>query len=205
MEQGIEWLTKRAKQLSAARGIALSDAFTLVHDELAAKRPFQQANGDVPTFFCDSGLGGLARWLRGAGYQALWQPHIADDALVREAQNRGAVLLTTDSLLMERRVLREGTVRALWLPPTLPIRTQLKAVFREFGLHIREPRCMACGGPLLSVTKDDLRHRIPPKTYRWLDEYFVCKDCDKLFWRGTHWENIRRELDVMVRESVATK
>lgn len=205
MEKGISWLIGRAQRLSAARGISLTDAFTLVHDELAAKRAVQQPNGDVPAFFCDSGLGGLARWLRAAGYQALWQAQIADHALVREVQDRGAILLTTDSLLMERRLLREGIVRALWSPPTLPIHTQLAVVFREFGLHIREPRCMACGGELFSVQKEDLRQRIPPKTYLWLDEYFVCNDCDKLFWRGTHWEKIRRELDVVVKESAAKK
>ena len=27
----------------------------------------------------------------------------------------------------------------------------------------------------------------------WKDEYFVCAGCDRLFWRGTHWERIERD------------
>jgi len=97
-------------------------------------------------------------------------------------------------MLMERRLLRDGVIAALWLPPTLRIRQQLNLVFREFGLKVGEPRCMACGGELVTQDKEAIRERIPPKTYRWLDEYFACSRCGKLFWRGTHWERISKQL-----------
>ena len=67
-------------------------------------------------------------------------------------------------------------------------------VFREFGLVPGEPRCMNCGGELKRVDKETLKEKIPPKTYRWLDDYFVCRACGKLLWRGTHWERISRAL-----------
>jgi uncharacterized protein with PIN domain len=44
-----------------------------------------------------------------------------------------------------------------------------------------------------------VRPRIPPRTALWKDEYFVCAECDRLFWRGTHWERIERTL----RQAVA--
>ena len=53
---------------------------------------------------------------------------------------------------------------------------------------------MSCGGELRRVEKKALRDRISPKTYRWLDEYFVCAHCDHLFWRGTHWTRIQQQL-----------
>jgi uncharacterized protein with PIN domain len=142
-------------------------------------------------------LGGLSRWLRAAGYRALWTPDITDDALLNQARILSAVVLTTDSLLMERRVLRDRKILSLWLPPALGIAAQLKLVFTAYGLKLQEPRCMACGGELLLTDKETLRERIPSKTYRWLDEYFVCHDCNQLFWRGTHWERISRELRAM--------
>lgn len=196
MEQGVVWLVEKAHSLSAQKQISLSDALTRVHEDLARKLGGHGLNCGPGSrrFFCDAGLGGLARWLRAAGHEAAWQPHIADDALVREARNMSATILTTDSLLMERRLLRDGVIPALWLPPTLAISAQLAAVFREFGLGVGEPRCMSCGGELRRADKEALRERIPPRTYRWLDEYFVCSRCDKLFWRGTHWEKIGRQL-----------
>ena len=145
-------------------------------------------------FACDAGLGGLARWLRAAGYEAHWRPDIDDDDLLREARRIPATLLTTDSLLMERGVLRDGVIPALWVPPSLKKFEQLQLVLRELQLPVLEPRCMSCGGRLRPVDKESVRDRIPPKTYRWRDEYFLCARCDKLFWHGTHWDKIGERL-----------
>jgi uncharacterized protein with PIN domain len=145
-------------------------------------------------FWCDAGLGGLARWLRAAGYAAAWQPDIDDNELLREARTISATILTTDSMLMERRVLRDRILPAFWLPPTLRIPEQLALVFREFALTTRTARCMSCSGELRRVEKEILRERIPPKTYRWLEEFFVCSRCNRLFWRGTHWTRIQQQL-----------
>jgi uncharacterized protein with PIN domain len=145
-------------------------------------------------FWCDSGLGGLCRWLRAAGYDTLWEPCIDDNELVRRARSDARILLTTDSLLMERRLVRDRIVPALWLPPTLKIPEQMRLAIDEFQLTLRDPRCMACGGELRRTPKEQLRDRIPPKTWRWLDEYFLCSRCGQLFWSGTHWQAIRHGL-----------
>jgi hypothetical protein len=136
----------------------------------------------------------LARWLRAAGYEAIWHERIDDGELVREAGRMGAILLTTDSLLMERRPLRDGVISALWLPSSLTMAEQLALVLREFGLTLRVPRCMKCGGPLRPVEKAAWRDRIPPRTWRWLEEFFVCARCDQVFWHGTHWQKIEARL-----------
>ena len=192
LEQGVQWLVARARRLSANNGTSLADALAEVYERLASRRRLQQsASQPMPVLFlCDAGLGGLARWLRAAGYEAVWQPDIADDELLRQARRLGATVLTTDGMLMERRVMRDRIIPAFWLPPTLGIPEQLALVFREFGLTLREPRCMSCGGELRRGSKEALRGRIPPRTYRWLDEFFVCNRCDKLFWHGTHWHRI---------------
>ena len=196
LEQGVQWLVARARGLSQSDGISLTAALEQVCERLAARPPFQQsASGSAPVLFlCDAGLGGLARWLRAAGYDAAWQAYIADDELLRQARALRAIVLTTDGMLMERRLLRDRIIAAFWLPPTLRIAEQLALVFREFGLTLLAPRCMSCGGELRPGSKEDLRERIPPRTYRWLDEFFVCSRCGKLFWHGTHWRRIRESL-----------
>ena len=195
LEEGVQWLLAKARRISATETIPMGNALTRVYEELAGKPYFQGNSTPTPAlFWCDAGLGGLARRLRAAGYQALWRADIDDDEVLREARKSSATLLTTDSLLMERRLLRDRIIPALWVPPTLKIPEQLALVFREFGLKVGEPRCMKCGGELLRGDKEALRDQIPPKTYLWLDEYFVCADCGKLFWRGTHWQRIADRL-----------
>lgn len=208
LQKGVELLSERARRLSVVQRVPIGRALVQVYSELLAKRGKHiLADGvrdEAPVFLCDAGLGGLARWLRAAGYEARWRADIDDDELVREAEQTRAIMLTTDSLLMERRVVRGGQVQGFWLPPILSVSEQLSLIFSEFNLKRGEPRCMSCGGVLRPGDKEALRDRIPPRTYRWLDEYFVCSRCHRLFWRGTHWEKIRRELDVILVEAGKT-
>jgi hypothetical protein len=44
------------------------------------------------------------------------------------------------------------------------------------------------------VAKADIAPRIPPRTALWRDDYWLCRDCGRLYWQGTHWERIRRTL-----------
>ena len=204
LEEGVQWLVGKAGNLSAREGISLAGALAQVYERLAINRHLQTPPPAPLSihFLCDAGLGGLARWLRAAGYETAWQPDIEDDHLLREAQSLRATLLTTDAMLMERRLLRDRLIPTFWLPPTLSIPEQLALVFREFGLVVRGPRCMSCGGELCPTLKETLRDRIPPKTYRWLDEFFVCRRCDKLFWHGTHWQRIRAQLSRLTHPAV---
>ena len=213
LDQGLAWLLERARRFGAQKGIsptqALDQVFTRLRAQVNRRRPavdLPDRGGRKPAeaspgrtgseermrFVCDAGLGGLARWLRAAGYDAAWTPGIADPVVIREAQRLDAVLLTTDSLLMERRLLRDGIIASLWLPPSITVAEQWAMVRREFKLTVREARCMACGGELRVVDKESVRARIPPRTYCWLDEYFACARCGHLFWHGTHWQRIRQ-------------
>ena len=196
IERGLLWLLKQAEGLSKTRQIPLNAALGQVCDRLArqARKRQPRSPGPALRFFCDAGLGGLARWLRAAGYEAFWKPDISDEDLLREARRLSAAILTTDSMILERRVVRDRLIPLFWLPPTLTIAEQLALVFQEFKLKAADPRCMSCGGQLRRQSKESLRERIPPRTYQWLDDYFVCSRCGKLFWQGTHWERILKTL-----------
>ena len=197
LDQGVRQLVEEARLLSRMERVSEAEGLTRVHDRLARHPRYRAPNPAAAPdlFFCDAGLGGLARWLRAAGYEVFWEAGIDDDDLLRQARAHCATILTTDSMLMERRVLRERVIPSLCLPPTLSIEDQLRLVFREFNLAARAPRCMTCGGELLPADKEANRDRIPPKTYRWLDEYFTCCRCGRLFWRGTHWRRIAEALE----------
>jgi uncharacterized protein with PIN domain len=166
LDQGVEWLVEKARRISTNERVSSADALTRVYERLSTKPPFRPACRATAghRFFCDAGLGGLARWLRAAGYEARWEAGIDDDVLLREAVTSSETIVTTDSMLMERRIVRDRVVPAVWLPPTMDIPSQLKWVFRELGLKILAPRCMSCGGPLRTADKEALHDRIPPST-----------------------------------------
>jgi len=152
---------------------------------------------EPPAFWCDAMLGGLARWLRAAGYDAAWEAGIADAELVRRALASGRTLLTADAELSRHGAIRAGRVRALWIPPGLKKLEQLRYVLRSMGLARRAPRCMSCGGTLVSVPLESARPEAPPRTFAWRREFYRCGRCAKLFWRGRHWSRIADRLDRM--------
>ncbi len=146
--------------------------------------------GEPPKFACDAMLGGLARWLRAAGYDAFWQEGIADWDLVRLARREGGVLLSSDTGIFRIGVVRDGEVPALFVPHGLGKREQLAFVLRELGLRPRAPRCMFCGGALREVPPEEARPRVPPRTFDWVRQFFECERCGRLFWPGSHWQRI---------------
>ena len=208
LDRGIDLLLDKARSLQTRTGVsephALEQVYNRLRQQLNRWNQFKQLGLQsktphpvvpaIPKFLCDAGLGGLTRWLRAAGYEADWIPDVEDGVLVHEARNRGAILVTTDSMMMERRILRTGEVRALWVPPAFKMHEQLALLLRELNLPLLQPRCMHCGGSLQLIDKQAFRERIPPKTYVWLNEFFHCQKCGKLFWHGTHWDKIRSQL-----------
>jgi uncharacterized protein with PIN domain len=150
---------------------------------------------ESPDFHCDGGLGGLARWLRAAGYDAHFWPRVDDGELVREVMQSDAILITTDGPLMERGAIAWGVVPALLAPLPAGKHGQFEFVVRTLGLPRKSPRCMACGGGLRRVEKEAVRDRIPVRTYPWRDEYYLCRRCGKLFWHGTHWARVEQRLE----------
>jgi uncharacterized protein with PIN domain len=135
-------------------------------------------------------LGGLARWLRAAGYDACWQAYIADWDLIRLARREGRILLSSDTGIFRIGIIRDGDQLAVFLPHGLGKQEQLAYVLQRLNLRPGEPRCMACGGALVEVPKEQVRDRVPPRSFAWVEQVYECNRCGQLFWQGTHWQRI---------------
>ncbi len=155
---------------------------------------------EIPQFACDAMLGSLARWLRAAGYDAFWQEGIDDGELVLLCQREERVLISCDTGIFHRSLVRDGVVPSLQLPNNLQTQEQLRRVMEHFELPVREGRCMACSGELREVPKEQLQDKIPEKTYGWIDQFWQCTQCEQPFWRGTHWKAISEVLGTLKSE-----
>ncbi|MHC4982587.1 MAG: Mut7-C RNAse domain-containing protein [Planctomycetota bacterium] len=150
---------------------------------------------EQPGFLCDAMLGGLARWLRAAGYDAEFKYGIDDGELLRRAGRSGRVILSSDGPLFDRNIIKDGTVKALYVPQQLSKFEALQFVMRKLSLSLRSPRCMACGGELGEVPKYIVMGEAPPLAYKNCQRFWRCKRCGKLLWHGTHWQKITKKLN----------
>ena len=121
---------------------------------------------EMPHFICDAMLGGLARWLRAAGYAAEFDVHARDGALVRRSYKEGKTLLSSDSGIFDRYAIREGLAPALFIPQDLSIIEQLGFVLGKLDLELRPALCMECGGELDRVPLDDVDSEVPEKVQK---------------------------------------
>ncbi|MGC9454160.1 MAG: Mut7-C RNAse domain-containing protein [Phycisphaerae bacterium] len=156
---------------------------------------------DAPRFLCDAMLGGLARWLRAAGYDAEFEYGIDDGELVRRAAEGGQTILSSDGPLFDRNVIRHGQIDALYIPQQLSKLEQLRFVMSRRNLPLRRPRCMSCGGELLEIPKHTVTNEAPPLAFRNCEKFWRCRRCGKLLWRGTHWRKITRRLEEIAGDS----
>ena len=140
-------------------------------------------------FIADVHLRKLSRLLRLLGFDTLHSNDYEDAKIVAIAVEEGRIILTRD-----RQLLKHGAVtHGYWVRSTDPIE-QAREIVKRFDLSDRIrafSRCLSCNGLLSPVEKDDVFERIPPKTAAWLDTYYECESCKKLYWRGTHHERLK--------------
>lgn len=150
-----------------------------------------------PRFIVDGMLGALVRWLRICGYEARYIQNAPDEELLEQAAEKGLVLLTRDRLLF-RKAQRAGL--EAFLVEGKDDAEKLASVSKQFqlSLNAEKSRCPNCGAILKPVVKETLKDRVPPRTLRAYDEFWVCGSCGKAYWKGSHWKNI---LETIVKAS----
>ncbi|MBL8489461.1 MAG: Mut7-C ubiquitin/RNAse domain-containing protein [Rhodocyclaceae bacterium] len=144
-------------------------------------------------FAADVHLGGLARFLRMAGFDAFHANHIDDADLVALALGEGRIVLTRDRELLKRRDLTHGCyVHALE-----PERQFAEIVDRLDLARAARPfsRCLACNAPLRPAARDEVLHRLPPRVAERQERFSVCENCGGVFWEGSHWQRMRALLE----------
>ena len=150
-----------------------------------------------PRFVADAHLGGLARLLRMAGFDTLYDNNYEDAAMAELANREGRVLLTRDrALLMHRAVVHGCHVHAI--KPA----TQLRELYLRFDLarHARPfSLCLSCNEPLREVSKAAVLERLPPRVQARHERFLSCDKCRRIFWEGSHWQDMRALLDAISR------
>lgn len=162
------------------------------------RQSLDESHSDTLRFACDAMCGGLARWLRAYGYDTSYTEGIADLDLVRTAQSESRTLISSDGPLFERRVIRDQIVGSYRLERGLKLLEQFRHIVREFRLLPGPPRCTVCNGVLDRVTREHVADRVPARSLLWSTEFYQCRECQKVYWNGSHWSRIRR-----VRERMA--
>lgn len=147
-------------------------------------------------FVADGHLGRLAAYLRMLGFDTLYRNDYRDEEVARLSLSANRILLTRDRGLLKRNEVRRG----YYLRATEPAQ-QLVEVFREFDLApaiIPFRRCMHCNALLHETDKESVRHRLLPQTAKYFEEFYACPDCQRVYWKGSHYRRMKRLIESLV-------
>lgn len=155
-----------------------------------------QRDTGVPYFVADAHLGALARLLRMAGFDTLYDNGIKDAEIAMLANRRQRIVLTRDRDLLKHRAVTQGC----YIHAVKP-QEQLRELFDRLDLHqYMRPfnRCLKCNSLLRQVSKAEVLQRIPPRVLERHDRFWLCERCDNIYWEGTHWQSMRKMLEALV-------
>ncbi|MBQ4837540.1 Mut7-C RNAse domain-containing protein [Pseudoalteromonas luteoviolacea] len=145
------------------------------------------------TFLLDVHLGGLARYLRMAGFNCLFENHDHGDSVLAEVASVGEyILLTRDKGLLKRSKVKYGR----WVRAVKPIE-QFREIVKHYHLaeHFNPlSRCIKCNGTITTVKKEEIKTKVPKKVYANNITFSQCAKCEQIYWQGGHFGKIQKIL-----------
>ncbi|MCX8043779.1 MAG: Mut7-C RNAse domain-containing protein [Desulfobacterota bacterium] len=147
-------------------------------------------------FICDSMLGSLARLMRMVGIDTeYWRSHDRR-ALAEKAARESRVVLTRI-----RRIPRNLQQQCTWYTVTSEtLQDQMNEVVRYFSIQSDTfrplARCLRCNKELVYVSKAEVAGHIPEYVYNNMNEFSMCLRCKRIYWKGTHYNNMLKLIKV---------
>ena len=148
--------------------------------------------GDDHRLLLDVMLGKLARYLRMCGYDAAYaldEGVEADEEIRAWAERENRTLVTRDRQLA-------ASVPSGVRIDAREVLDQLREL-RERGFDVelaaRPARCGRCNGPVDAVGAEDGVPEYAPDPGE--TQCYRCRDCGQVFWKGSHWNDVRERID----------
>ena len=189
-------ILRNGEAVDFSRRLAEGDRVSVYPDfqsiDLGPLPPLQPPPPGVMRFVADAHLGALARLLRLAGFDTVYDNHLEDGEITALASQEERIVLTRDLELLKRRGVTHGAYVHAQAPDA-----QLAEILGRFDLAGRVrpfALCLACNAPLGPVDKARVMDRLPPRVREGLQHFSRCPVCGRVFWEGSHWRHMGERL-----------
>ena len=140
-------------------------------------------------FYSDGTCGDIVKWLRILGFDTSADYKNPAKVALKNSMNEERIFITRSDMLCESHYenivkIPRGTFEGL-------------NFLKERGLlnNIKPfTRCLVCNSELKNVDYSYVKDRVPQYVYKTYSEFKICPTCDRIYWQGTHIENMIRIL-----------
>ena len=142
-----------------------------------------------PRFIADVHLGRLIRYLRMLGQDVYYKSNLNKEEVVKLSLDEQRTILT-----MGRDLLKRNEITHSYLVRNSDPEKQVIEIVKRFQLknQLKEfTRCLGCNSLLRKVEKGEIEFRLPQKVKQNQNEFYICKNCDKIYWKGTHFDRMK--------------
>ena len=163
-------------------------------------------------FIVDRMLGRLTTWLRLLGYDTVSASDFIldekEDEFLLKFAGQKRILITRDKTL-RLRAERAGVRVCLISFDNIMEQLEELLSYYDIDLEPKMTRCTLCNGLIRKVRSNELymlkrEDYIPDELIEKGVDFWICDSCGKVYWEGSHWENIHKRLEKL-RERTSLK
>ncbi|OQX86473.1 MAG: hypothetical protein B6D55_05975 [Candidatus Omnitrophica bacterium 4484_70.2] len=145
-------------------------------------------------FLVTQELGRLSKWLRILGYDTVYVREENVYSIIMESFKENRIIITKN-----KRFLQHPGVNVVVLNSN-DYRNQLREVIKRLKIpldsHKMFSRCVICNLELEVVhKKEQVKHKVPQYVYDTHNVFYICRRCQRIYWEGSHWGNVKDTLD----------
>jgi len=145
-------------------------------------------------FLVDRMLGKLAKELRMLGYDTIYYRGEGAHQLVQLARQEGRVILTRNTKLFPRKS-EDRILRVTGDDPVLQLRELIEKGYISLDGEALFSRCLLCNSLLDEISREDAEGKVPDFIFYQLQAFFRCPQCRRIYWQGSHQENMQRRVE----------
>lgn len=179
--------------------VASGDEVDIFPFKMVDSGNYESIFASPPAFIADGHLARLGRYLRLLGLDSVIAEETDEKEIIHRSNSENRMILTRDLNL-----LRHGSTRyGYWVRSEDPDR-QLEEIFSRFDLGEKlQPfsRCMSCNGILEKAALEEVRDKVPYKVQQWCDRFHRCKNCGKVYWKGSHYDKLKEKVERLVEKT----
>jgi uncharacterized protein with PIN domain len=136
------------------------------------------------SFAADRSLGRLAKWLRLMGFDTIYESDVSTDWFYDNLDEMRVLLTRTEKI----RYRFSG--RRLVFIEANDFHEQLAQVIAEVAITPEDirpfSRCIQCNVPIVDIDKEIVFGLVPDYIWETHDNFSMCRQCERIFWRGSH-------------------
>ena len=140
-------------------------------------------------------LGTLAKWLRIYGFDTFYASRDMDDPEVLEISKReNRILISRDKNLII--AARRENLKTIEISTT-DLDEQISIVLGNIKPDKTKilSRCIICNAKVADIKKQNVEDKVPEKVFKNKEKFWLCKNCNKIYWKGSHYEKMFEKID----------